>query len=359
MMLMYSLMPVILAKTDVIVPEMPVGSVTAAPFIPIPIVLVFCVLLCLMKRKGIWNFARQIMIAVLIFLINLRIGIPTASVDTYSNNVKILFVVDNTISMQAEDYQGDGIRMNAVQDHIGRIMDEFEGARYAVMAFNDISGNVQVPYTTDKKTVTQAIGALEGRSKIYASGSSFNVILTPLRDYLEGTYSKDEDDEEEKKPADDAIQLLFFFSDGEMNTDEKLKSFDVIAESIDGGAVFGYGTTAGGQMRVREYSSSEEKVVLTYIDKTGHQVTAKSKIDESTLKKLAEDMNISYKHILKDSDILDITEGIKSRIDSGEMTATTVEGYGRYEITFVFAGILFALVIYDLVYYGRKMGRGQ
>ena len=323
------------------------------PFIPIPIMVIICAGLIVMKRRGVWNFIRQIMIAVLLFMVNLRILIPSDHVENYSNNVKILFVVDNTISMLAEDYNGSERRMDGVRRNISDIMDNFEGARYALISFNDINGNVLVPYTTDKKNVIQAANSLEGRSKIYASGTSFNKVYTTLKDYLEGTFRV-----REEETQDSSIQLVFFISDGENNTKDTIKSFDSLAQHIDGGCVLGYGTTAGGIMRVKEYSSSEQPEVLTYYE-NGKKMTALSKIDEKNLKKLAGELGISYSHITRDEDVWSVVDSIKDKIDSGEMTASATEGMGSIETYYIFAAGLFVFLLYDLIYYGRKIGRGQ
>jgi len=323
------------------------------PFIPIPVMVIFCAALIVMKRKGVWNFIRQIIVAVLIFLVNLRILIPTDHVENYSNNIKVLFVVDNTISMLAEDYNGSDRRIDGVRHHIQEIMDNFEGARFALISFNDISGNVMVPYTTDKKNVIQAANSLEGRSKIYASGSSFNTVYSTLKDYLEGTFRiKDEEEQ------DSYIQLIFFISDGEMNTKDSIKSFDSLSSHIDGGAVLGYGTTKGGIMRVKEYSSSDTAEVLTYYDK-GKLVTALSKIDEKNLEKLADELGVTYTHVMRDEDVWKVVDSIKDKIDSGEMTSSSTTGIGYLETYYIFAAALFVFLIYDLIYYGRKIGRGQ
>ena len=325
------------------------------PFIPIPVMAIICVGFCLMKRRGVWNFIRQIIIAVLIFMINIRLLIATDEIANYTNDVRILFVVDNTISMLAEDFDGEERRMDAVRRHISEIMSNFEGSRFALISFNDISGNVLVPYTSDPTNVVQAVNSLEGRSKTYARGSSFNVVYKTMQDYLEGTYRiKELEDEEES-----AIQLVFFISDGEMNTDDTIQSFDKLADDVNGGAVLGYGTEDGGIMRVREYSSSETTEILRYRDKDGNLQTAKSKIDEKTLQKLAGELGVGYSHIQKDEDIWRVVDGIKDKIDSGEMKASMTAGVGYMETYYIFAAALFVFLMYDLIYYGMKIRRGQ
>jgi len=324
---------------------------TINPFIPIPVMVLITVLLIIMKRKGAWNFIRQIIIAILIFIINLRPMIPTDEIPSYSNNIDILFVVDNTISMLAEDYNGEERRMDGVRSDILKIVDDFEGARFALISFND-TAMVMSPYTTEKENIIMAASSLEGRSMNSASGSSINVVYNTLRDYLEGTYMDDDEEEEER------IQLVFFISDGEMNTRDKLKSFDRLSEYIDGGAVLGYGTKSGGVMHVREYSSSEETSLLTYYE-GGSQKTAVSKIDEKTLNQLADDMGLDYYHMEDTGDVWDLIDNIQAKIEAGEMTDSDEKGQGYDELYYIFAAILFALLIYELVYYGIKMGRGQ
>ena len=323
---------------------------TINPFIPIPVMCLIVVLLIITKRKGVWNFIMQIIVALLIFMVNLRIAIPTDEVVNYSNNIDILFVVDNTISMMAEDFDGDGIRMEAVRNDIMKIVDDFEGSRFALISFNDMA-TVMTPYTTEKENIQVAVNSLEGRSINSAKGSSINVVYNTLRDYLEGSYVDDDEGE-------DRIQLIFFISDGEMNTRDKLKSFDRLAEYVDGGAVLGYGTKSGGQMHVREYASSNQTVLLTYME-NGQPKTALSKIDEKTLQRLAEDFGVDYYHIQRSGDIWDIIDDLQSRIEAGEMTEEGESGIGYKETYHIFAAALFVFLIYDLIYYGRKIGRGQ
>ena len=45
----------------------------------------------------------RITLIVLLFIVNLRIMIPNGKTTSYSSNLDIIFVVDSTISMKAED----------------------------------------------------------------------------------------------------------------------------------------------------------------------------------------------------------------------------------------------------------------
>ena len=81
------------------------------PIIPIWVMAVISVVLLLLKRKGVAAYIRQIVIVALVFLINLRIAIPDGTVTKRNQTMeaRVIFVVDNTISMLARDYDGDNI----------------------------------------------------------------------------------------------------------------------------------------------------------------------------------------------------------------------------------------------------------
>ena len=53
--------------------------------------------------------------------------------EVISNDLDVLFVVDNTISMIAEDYNGDNTRLSAVKEDIKHIVEELEGAKFSIV----------------------------------------------------------------------------------------------------------------------------------------------------------------------------------------------------------------------------------
>ena len=89
---------------------------TVNPIIPIWLMAIICIALAFFRRKGTLNYIRQLAIIVLLFIINLRIMVPDYDAETIKRKIDVLFVVDNTISMQAEDYGSDkSPRMEAVR----------------------------------------------------------------------------------------------------------------------------------------------------------------------------------------------------------------------------------------------------
>ena len=80
------------------------------PIIPIWILTPIFLLLCffLLKKRQLKGNIKTILILVLLFLINLRFQIRSDSLSPTTNNLDVLFVIDTTISMNAEDgYQND------------------------------------------------------------------------------------------------------------------------------------------------------------------------------------------------------------------------------------------------------------
>ena len=334
---------------------------TFSPYLPIPVMAAICIVLIILKRKGVWNFIRQILISVLIFAVNLRPAFPTNTVTVINNDVDVLFVVDNTISMLAEDYgSDDGRRIDAVRADVEAIMNDFAGARFAMITFGD-NPVYMVPYTTSPEAIMLAVNTLEGETTRYADGTSLNTAYDMMKDVLEknvGAVDEDDDDDKEKSdaPRTERIQVVIFISDGEITSNDRLRSFEGIGELADTGAVLGYGTTSGGQMHVRNYALDEEYELLQYYDSSNNLVTAVSKIDEGNLKAVAADMGVEYYHMTSPSNVSDVTGAINGMIDSGAFAQTEREGEGKVELYWAFAAGLAVILMYDLFYYRKKMG---
>lgn len=311
------------------------------PIIPVWIMGIICILLLFFKRKGLFHYIRQILIVVLLFVINLRIMVPGKDVTNLSNNVDILFVVDNTISMLAEDYNGDDRRIDAVKEDCKYIMEQFPGASFSVVTFGN-SVERTVPYTVDYNMALQAIEVLNGQTEYYASGTSLNDVMSKLDDIL--------------KNERDAYKIIFFISDGEVINSEELKSYSELEQYVDAGAVLGYGTKKGGAMRPLKYVGDEDKPeYLYYYDDDYNEVKAISKIDEGNLKQIASDFGIDYVHMTKQSEIHDEIKKLQSLIGKQADYDEAGNKKGYVETYYFFAIPLLLLLICDYIYYKRKL----
>ena len=315
------------------------------PIIPIWLMAIVCIGMLVMKRRGVWNFIRQILIVCLLFTMNLRIMVFSHEIEKLELNVDVLFVIDDSMSMLAEDFDGNDRRIDAVKESCEYIMDKMEGCRFSVISFGNYAYRL-IPYTSDTNVVLSAVNNLEGQTKYVAQGTSLNLPYQTILETLENNYDKD----------GDRMQVLFFFSDGEItNKNEKLASYEDAAEYIGTGAVLGFGTEKGGKMLVHSYAGDlSSPFYMQTRDKSGNMVDAISKIDEENLQDIADDLDIGYYHIEKATDVRDVVSDIADAIDSyASEGASGTEGYA--DIYYWFAIPLAALLLYDLIYYKRKV----
>lgn len=311
------------------------------PMIPIWLMALICIGLLFCKRKGTFNYIRQILIILLLFVINLRIMVPNPDAPTIQHNVDVLFVVDNTISMLAQDYGSDkGIRMDAVKADCAYIMEQLPGASFSVISFDD-NVKTMLPYTIDTLNVTQALQSLNGMPSLYAHGTAFDDVLT----YLEDALNRESDN----------LQIVFFISDGEITQDAVLGSYPELKDFIDGGAVLGYGSNEGGRMVAYAYTGDDAPEELYYYDDDFNRQTALSVIDEDNLKSIASDMGIDYVHMTEQSKINSTISEIKRQIESSD-SADEEDSTAGYSDTFFY--LLFPLIpllAADFIYYKRKI----
>ncbi len=304
------------------------------PMIPIWVMAILCVCLFFVRKRGIF-------IILLIFIINLRIMVPGGDTPTVSTNVDILFVVDNTISMLAEDYNGDGRRIDAVKEDCKYIMEQFPGAAFSVISFGNTVKTL-IPYTNDQNIVMQTLELLNGQTSIYATGTSLNDVMETMK----GTLDHGRENE----------QIVFFISDGEITSEEELRSFSGLEKYVDAGAVLGYGTKEGGAMRAIAFvGDDDEPEYLTYYDDHFEEQKALSKIDEENLESIASDFGVDYVHMTKQSGIHDTLTAIKEQIEgmSAEMDVDITAGY--VDTYYFFVIVLVLLLIGDFVHYKRKI----
>lgn len=315
------------------------------PIIPIWLMAVVCVGMLVMKRKGVWNFIRQILIVALLFAINLRIMVFSHDVPKTVMNIDVLLVVDDSMSMLAEDFDGEGRRIDAVKEDCEYIMDKMDGCQFSLISFGNYAYRL-APFTSDKDIVLTALEHLEGQTQYYAQGTSLNLPFPVMLDALKKNQERDKD----------RVQIVFFFSDGEITSkNEKLGSYADAEEYIVSGAVLGYGTEEGGRMKVLSYEGDYgERFYMKTRGADGYTDYALSKIDEDNLQSIADDLGVEYYHIESPTDMRDIVSNLMDELDeyatSGE---SGTEGYS--ETYYWFAIPLAALLVYDLIYYKRRL----
>lgn len=306
------------------------------PIIPVWIMIIISILLIVLvlisKKK---NYI-HIMIIILLFIINLRIMIPSNNSKTVVNNLNVLFVVDNTVSMDALDYH-NSTRLSGVKNDCKYIIDKLNGSRFSLITFDNTT-KIIIPYTMDINTTKEAIDVMRPIENLYAKGSSLNTPYDTLLNYLKSSKKNDK------------ITILYFISDGEITDDSKLKSYKTLSKYIDGGAVLGYGTSKGGYMKnTNEYSLDE---YIRDYSSNSYNTKAVSRIDEDNLKHVANDLNIGYIHMNKQDNINDNLNNIKILAKNGIQS----NDKSNYDDTYyIFVGFLFILLFIDFDKMRRKL----
>jgi Ca-activated chloride channel family protein len=270
--------------------------------------LTVCIIPAIRGDGPRWKwFARMGVVAVLAIALA-RPGIPIKSTtEEYEAQADVYFVVDTTTSMAAEDYDGKKTRLEGVKKDMLALADEFPGTRLSIITFASTAATV-MPLTTDHTAFASAVDVLAPERSLNSKGSS----ITEAGDELEKRMSANDEDRPDNK------NLVFYFGDGEQTVSEDPDSWSSFASRIDSGAVFGYGTSAGGKMRESQpfdpgvgagdggnggqpglggdddedsQSGSQGKYV-----EDGNGNPGISKIDEGNLKKIASDLGVDYHH---------------------------------------------------------------
>lgn len=309
------------------------------PIIPIWLMAIICIALVICKRKGKFAYIRQIIMIILLFMINLRMMIPTdVEVSTKRIDANVFFVIDNTISMAANDCADGTTRMDALKADCNNITGSLSGARLSLITFANISKLV-FPLTESTSFVNSCIKGIGVTNELYAKGSSMNICKDMLVELVKAAHEKNT-----------GKVIVFFISDGEITNGDTLDSFKEAAKYIDGGAVLGYGTSKGGNMYIKDYFSDD---LVAIEDKSEYPYEkAVSKIDEENLKAIAKDMDIEYINMTTENKLDTVIDNIKKDTALLGDEDSRLDGYK--DIYFIFIIPLVGMLVYEFINWKRK-----
>jgi Ca-activated chloride channel family protein len=136
----------------------------------------------------------------------------------------------------------------------------------------------------------------------------------------------------------DRRQVVVFASDGETTVAKPpQRSFANLAAYVDAGAVFGYGTPTGGFM------PTGGAPPWTFVRDPATKEDARSRIDETNLRGIADQLEVSYAHRVSPggldswADNLRRGDGVPDR-----------EGAAKYQLYWMLALVLFGLALAEL-----------
>lgn len=284
-----------------------------------------------------WRFAGLV---VLVLLAGARPGFAGASAPVANTELNVYFVVDVTPSIAAEDYNGTSPRLDGVKADIAALATELAGARFSLITF-DSNAAVTLPLTTDATALATMTAVLSPKPTYISQGSSISVANTLLGQRLEAA-----NETHPERP-----RLVFYLGDGEQTAAQAPEPFQTGMDLVDGGAVLGYGTPAGGKMR--EYSFGSTSKGSYILDKSNNYKPAVSHIDEKALAKVATQLGVPYVHRDAPADIAPALKKSAPKAARSPAAPEQRSGAGRTEIYWVLALAAFALAGWELLSLSR------
>jgi Ca-activated chloride channel family protein len=188
----------------------------------------------------------------------------------------VLFVIDRTTSMGAQDFDGDRPRIEGVAHDVEELVTKLGAARYSVILSDNVARQA-LPWTTDGSAVISLAQTMGWREEAYGTGSDISAAVD-LSDQVLDTAAA-------ARP--DARRLVVYMGDGEQTSTDEPGSFDVLRDAVTDAVVLGYGTSEGGKMRQRpdvdDLVMRNGKPQLSFID-------------EKNLRRIADELGGAYEH---------------------------------------------------------------
>lgn len=232
---------------------------------------------------GRLSWMARIGVAALLPLACLRPGIGSAQAPVVETEADVVFLVDTTASMVAEDWDG-APRMDGAREDIMALSQLHPGARFSLITFAQ-EAQQRLPFTNDASALQAAVTTMRPEITRHSSGSS----VTAANELLASTL------ESAREAGPHRLRVVYYLGDGEQTSQDPPGSFSLAAPDVSGGLVLGYGTQQGGPMR--ETLGGVATAPPAYIqDPAGGN--AISRIDEGNLQQIAADLGIEYQHRL-------------------------------------------------------------
>lgn len=276
---------------------------------------------------AVWRV--RLLMLLVAFLILLRPGFGEAGEEETAPgaDLEILLVVDRTTSMSALDFAGVRSRMEGVREDLDEIVAALPNSRFAMITFGR-NAQLDVPFTSDAEPVFEAIDGLAREPLLAGSGSRVDRPLDLMTDVLRRA----------AQSHPDRRQVVVFASDGEITVPKPpQRSFARLAAFVDDGAVFGYGTTTGGLM------PTGGAPPWTFVRDPATRQDARSRLDETNLRGIADQLEVSYAHRAAPGGLDDWAASLRGGAGTPDR-----EGAAKYQLYWMLALLLFGLGLAEL-----------
>lgn len=230
-------------------------------------------------------YLRQIVLFVVILLMTAGPSMPGGVSSPGVGNLDVVFVVDTTASMGAEDYRSKDTRMQGVKNDMLELQSKLRGATISVVTF-DSAATVHQPFSADSQTFAASIEALNQEIDKTSKGTAIDRPIDVVAQQLKNSQAV----------HPERSRMLFYLGDGEQTDEAEAKTFSELTKYLNGGAVLGYGTSKGAKIRrFTGLESNTRSAYINTIDPSTKQLTpAISKLDKQALTMIAKDLKVSY-----------------------------------------------------------------
>jgi len=279
------------------------------------------------------SWVRRGLLVGLLVIALLRPRLRGGSAQAAASDLSVFVVVDATTSMVAEDYGSGTPRLDGARKDIMAIAEELPGARFSVITF-DTKGHVRMPLTTDTLALETITSVLEPQVTAYAKGSSITAARKVLAERLDAAQTSHPD-----RP-----RLVFYLGDGEQTSSAAPEPLHMGNGLVDGGAVLGYGTAAGGRMKENTGLEADGGAQDAPYVQDGSR-DALSVIDEGRLREIASQLGVPYVHRAAGEPSHEMLQqarpgSLDRAWDAGSLS-------GRTELYWIFAAGAFALALVE------------
>ncbi len=312
------------------------------PIIPFSTAIIYGIILILIVLFNKRNVILRILIILLMIIVSQRPMLKNRDDKVYNMDLDVIFVIDNTVSMNAIDVNGRS-RLDALKSDCKHIIDRFLGANFAIITYAN-NAQIKYPFTSDVAIIEDIIDRMKIIDPNYAKGSALDLPYDYMKMLLESSRSKDKH-----------RTLVFFMGDGELtiaeafNTD--VSKYQNLKDMIDAGGVLGYGTPEGGKIKI-----TDSIVKKNLVNNEGYLINSKdgsvvlSRINENNLNILASNLGIDYYHMTDFSVLADKINKIKDEANEND------EGKEKLDkdIYYYFSGALLILLLIELFYCRRN-----
>ncbi|NNE32292.1 MAG: VWA domain-containing protein [Winogradskyella sp.] len=259
-------------------------------------------------------------------LVNPKIGTKLETVR--SQGVDIVFAVDVSKSMLAEDIAPN--RLEKSKQLVREIINSLASDRIGIIAY---AGKAfpQLPITTDYAAAKMFLGNMN-TDMLSSQGTAIHEAIQLATTYF--------DDEEQTN------RVLIIISDGE---DHEGEALDIAEEANDLGIrilTVGVGDTKGGPIPIKRNG-----IVLNYKkDNSGETVI--TRLDETTLKEIAEETNGVYINGNNTAEVVESIKDVLDKMDKKEFESKQIADFKDQFQWFLAMGIF--LFFIDIFFLERK-----